>query len=133
MFFGFSGYGTTALTCHVYIQRTKNVRAAKFRSLINNPLNLFSFFARLILPGCQFELIAQLKYTFLIYDMKSVMSKYHKMDPNKYLNIFECHVIYQSISKYIWTHIFIKQISKYIRTQEIAGIQIQIIFYGHFI
>ena len=23
------------------------------------------------------------------------MSEYHKMDPNKYPNIFECHIIYE--------------------------------------
>ena len=45
----------------------------------------------------------------------AVMSEYHKMDTNKYKNIFGCHI-------------FTKQISKYICTPDIAPIQTRIIF-----
>ena len=58
----------------------------------------------------------------------SVMSKYHKMDPNKYSNICKSHIIYRmhiriysdATSKYAT--------SKYICLREVAQIQIQIIF-----
>ena len=48
------------------------------------------------------------------------MSEYHKMDTKEYPNKFGCHI-------------FTKQISEYIRTPEIAQIQIRRIFEGHFI
>ena len=70
------------------------------------------------------------------------MSEHHKMDTNKYPNIFGGHIKYQANiriysdamylpNKYI--NIFAKQIYEYICTPEIAHIQIQIILEGNFI
>ena len=77
-----------------------------------------------------------------------VMSEYHKMDTNKYPNIFGCHIIHgTNIQKYLDAILCTEQISKYIRmaliyvtniriyfcTPEIAQIQIRIIFGFFFI
>ena len=64
---------------------------------------------------------------------KSEMSKYHKMDTNEYPNIRMPHYVPNNYPNIFGCNIFTERISKYICALEIAQIQIQIIFEGHFI
>ena len=50
--------------------------------------------------GLGHDKIVSLLYTFLGHpgfkvSIRTVMSEYHKMDTNKYLNIFEYHIMYR--------------------------------------
>ena len=63
-------------------------------------------------PGPYFSTSLMPSTNFHVPSM-AVMSEYHKMDPNKYPNIFGCHIIYRTnIQIYLDAHELTKRISE---------------------
>ena len=57
----------------------------------------------------------------------SVMSKYHKMHPNEYPNIFGCRIVYRTnIRQYLDATLYTERISEYIRMPHIYRMKIRI-------